>query len=266
MESEGRRLSLKNIAETCAGTFSVEYNDGSKESIYVRTRTQAELEAADILAAKERVRIGALYAVGQPKGDALRQELALSSDLALAEQIVMAEESELRQAAGRQIKQIMPFDPQAYRTDKEREDARAKHEQRQRQYDLDVENAYNQLVEERTKELVALGHEQLVEQAVRPIIAEQIRMELQPAQWDWAILDTFRDSADHSKPYFESVEEIPQAVQIKAQMIATMTEVAQVRACEIKNSLGRPVLTLGSAKSTQEPGPDPSTQDSAASE
>lgn len=257
-------MSLKTLAGGCAQEFTLHFASGS-ETIFVRTRTQAEIEAAQISTAEERLKIQQSYEPGNTLYESLICELRQDSEVSLVSMIITHEWSELMVQARTSIKTLIPFDPSMYRTEADREKARKKHEQLAEAQREEFDAKVRELVEKRREQLMTMPHETLVEMAIRPRVQIAIQYESNRLYHDCLIMDCIRCADDHSKSYFEDASEVPTLAAVRGLLLDAISHVEQVGAVEIKNSQGRSVASIGPAASTPEPTKDPSTRGSRAS-
>jgi len=253
-------LTLKSVADMCAQEFVIEYPNGS-EKIWVRTRTQSEIEAATIEAAEARLRIVESYKPGQTLYESLVADLRLKPPYALVGVIAQAETGDIRARARRTLPTPMPFDGSRYRTDSDREKAEREHQDRLEQYEADVEAKCRELQNVREDQLLSEPKEGLVELALAPLLDLQLRIEINGLMEAYLIRDCVRCADDHSKPYFATLDEIPRG-RGRIALLNCIGEVELVGVVDIKNSQGRSVLSTGPAESIPEVTEVPSTQTS----
>lgn len=252
-------LTLKSAAEMCAQEFVIEYPNGS-EKIWVRTRTQSEIEVATVEAAEARLRIVESYKPGQTLYESLMADLRLKPPYALVGVIAQAESGDIRARAKRTFPTPMPFDPSRYRTDTDREKAEREHQDRLQQYEVDVEAKCRELQNAREDQLLSEPKETLVELALAPLLDLQLRIEVNALMEGYLIRDCVRCADDHTKSYFATLDEIPRG-RGRIALLNCIEEVELVGVVDIKNLQGRSVLLTGSAASTPEAGAVPSTPD-----
>lgn len=261
------KISLRKAALTCAGEFSISYQDGSTDKVYVRTRTQSEIQAADMATAEERLAIKEKYKTGSTFYNSLVASLEMESEDSLAAIILLSDMGEIAQKARRELPVLMPFDPGRYKTAGDLAKAEEAYEQRKADYDNQLDQAVRRLISEREAKLVQSPKSELVEKAIRPRIQMFIEQESQTLLQAWHIYDSVYLADDSSKHYFDNVEEvIDLAPQVKDVFLAAIEQVSIVRPIDIKNSQGKSVMLIGLAEPTPEVSILPSTNDSQGSD
>lgn len=256
----GSNVSLRNLAEQCAQEFTVNYASGS-ETIWVRTRTQAEIDATNIEIAEHRLRIATSYDPGNTLYNALISSLRLESDTGLISIILGAEYMEFVRQARSALPTLLPFDGSRYRTDADRQRAEKEHKKRLAKWQEDLDSKTREYMDRRREQLIAMSHDELVDKAVGPKVQLAIELECAPHLQSYMIRDCIRDGQDHSKRYFESVDDVPLQPEVRQMLLSAIEQVEQVGVLDIKNSQGRSVLSIGPAENTPEAGQDPSTED-----
>jgi hypothetical protein len=258
----GNNMSLKAAAELCAQEFTVNYEGGGIETIWIRTRTQAEIEEEERQMADARLAIKEKYRVGTTAYQSLVIDMDMESDRSLAALIAGAEELEISRRAIRDLPSLIPFDPSKYHSESDRARAEEEFDKRRAERDDCYRQKVNELTSKREEELLTLAHEKLVELAAGPVIRNLVRIETEILAQSYIIKDCVRDGEEHARPYFDSVEEIPPPGAVRDSMLAAIEAVDQIRPVEIKNSQGRSVMQIGPADDTRERTGDSLTNDS----
>lgn len=231
------RLSLKNAAEHCAKEFTVKYADeaGSEEKIWVRTRTQAETEAAFDATADERIAIKEKYRKGSPFHKLLVADFEYYTIEELAAQVAQSETRDFARKAQVTVPQLMPLDVSKYSSKAALSKAEESYEERQKERDVLIEAEVKRLLDIRISELMASPREALIDMIVRFQVQMAIGAESNWLLETYAIFDCIRDGEDHLKRYFDAIEEIPEEPSIRSMLLDCMNEVDAISPLEIKN-------------------------------
>lgn len=249
----GSKMSLKRAAELCAQPFTIEYPDGS-ESIWIQTRTDQDIRAMQEAIVKDRLAIRDRYRPGTDHYQALVATIELSSVEELVAQIIDNEEQRIRERAERGLPRLMPFEDGKFKNEEDRRRAEIAHEDRVKALEEKIDEKMRELAAARETQLLAMPKDDLVRMAIEPQISYRIDSDTMGLVQDYVIYDSIRDGEDHDARYFDSVEDVASLPPtVKAMLMAAITEVANIRPCDIKNGQGRSVMPTGPAETTPEP-------------
>ena len=259
---QGRKLSLKAVAESCAQTFTLNLGDGSEERIWVRTQTQVERDCMRSALEEKRVEVQRRYTVGTTAHECYIWELRQKSEMELASDVAAQDYTLLQNRARTKLPRLIPPKQDGYRTEAERLKAEADHEKRSDEWLLSWKEATEKLVAEREDELCKLEKDKLVEMAAMAFFKAKVEEDLEPIAEAHIICDCVRLESDHSGPYFDLLEEVPDRGWVRTFLLMAIRVVDDVRPVDIKNSEGKSVLPSGLAVNIQEVTEESSTTDS----
>lgn len=229
------KLSLRQAAELCAMSFTVKYPDGSEEKLWVRTRTQSETEEALESTAEKRLALRERYAKGSVNYRLLVSNFDSFTTEELAKMVSQIEIVDLQRKAQTKVAQPMPLDVSKYSSKTALAKAEDEYEIRKQEYQKLVQAEVDKLTEQRIQVLVTEPRDQLIEMLVRMQIQVVINEETSKLLEDYTIFDCIRKGEDHSQRYFESIDEIPDAPQIRNMLIDCIDQVDAIEPIEIKN-------------------------------
>lgn len=260
-------MTLRNAASLCAQEFTVEYADGSKETIFVRTPGEVEISAANAEIAEERVKFHDDYKPGTTLYKSFAMSLEYMSDSELAQMVMSTEILDMRQRAELETPSPMTPDWSRYKTDKELETAEEAHKCRVADYQREVQNKFQARASVRLDELTKLSHEELIERAIRPALKNLLEQKTRELTDNHFYFLAVRCGDDHGKTYFDDPSEIATLPEpIKDLLDRAVSALGEIQVADIKNSQGKSVGPTGLAASTPEATTAHSTTDSQASD
>jgi hypothetical protein len=246
----GTQMSLKRAAELCAQTFTLDLQDGSTETIWIRTLTALEREEATEAHANLRQEIRRKYAEGTARREALVGELEVLDSSSLIGIILQSEWRDIAQRARRSLPALMPPDLSNYRTEEKREQARERYEKAQEEQTASIGAAIDELTAKRETELAERSREEILAKALKLAIEIAIANDAFGIEDDYKIFYGVYAGDDHDERYFEDIETVrslPDSVKHAFRQAAR--EVDNVEPVDIKNSRGRSVTLTGPAES-----------------
>jgi hypothetical protein len=253
------RMTLKRAAELCAQEFTVRYGDGSEEVIWIRTRTQLEIDESETAIAKRRLALKERYSPGQPDYESLVLDLQLTEPATLAGMVAAMDMDEIGRRVARELPQLIPLDPSKYHNESDRQKAESDYEDRKAAREQEWEQKVKEALDKRQGELVALPMTELSEKAIPAYLRQRIAAETLAWREAYLIYQCVRRADDHGEPYFDSVEDVPEQAAVRGPLLASIGQVEAVTPIDIKNSPGRSVSPSGPAASTPEVTPESST-------
>jgi len=248
----GGTKSVRDWAALCAQEFSLTFADGSVDKVWIRTRTQTEMEAARDAVAAVRLATKRKYAPGTDGYEALTVELEFMSNADLAELIAGAELASIMRHAHRELPALVPLDPGKYRTDAERLKAEDAQEAREAERAEQVRAKAEELSDKRRAELERMDHEIVVQTAARFSIERLIMEAAQEEMVTRWLFDAVRDAEDHALSYFGTLEAVPQQMAVRDNFLTVVQSVDAISPVDIKNSPGRSGTPTEPAESTPE--------------
>ena len=260
----GGTKSIRDWAALCAQEFTLTFADGSTETVWIRTRTQTEIEAARDAVAVVRLATKRKYAPGTDYYEALTVELEFMPTPDIAELIAGAEIASIMRQAHRALPALMPLDPGNYQTDAERLKAEDEQDKREAERAGLVRAKVEELTAKRRAELEAMEHDAVVQMAARFSIERLIMEAAQEEMVTRWLFDAVRMADDHSLPYFGMLDGVPQQMAIRDSFLTVVQTVDAISPVDIKNSPGRFGTPTVPAASTPEATPESSTPDSPA--
>lgn len=263
----GEVMTLKRAAELCAKEYVVTLQDGSnnvfEEKIWIRTQTDPEKQEAELALSNRRKELKTKYAEGSEYYDEFISEIERYSNELLALLLVQSERMDIQQKAKRSLPKPMPFDISKERTRAQQEKAEDDYQKRTDEYEKKLDDEVERMKSEREGQLADLPNKDLIVMAIKPAVWNRIDNELAKLDLAHQIFNCIRQAADHTLPYYDSVEEVlGQPESIKEVLLAAIAEVDTVRPIDIKNLQGKSVMQIGLAADTQEVIPDHSMKDS----
>jgi hypothetical protein len=190
------------------------------------------------------------YKPGQASYESCIAELEMATEPQLATLVANSELREIGQKAQRQIPKLMPFDPSKYYSDEDKAKAEEAYNSRLDEHERQYDEKLYQLLDARIDELSKLPKDRLIEMASPNVTRARISNETEAVQEVSIIMDCFREMSDHSKPYFESEDQVPPPGQIRQSLLEALVEVNLFNPVDIKNSLGRFEQPNGPAESS----------------
>lgn len=257
------RRGLLKAAELCAQTFNVHYGDGESESIWIRTLTSSEYGEIDDKLAARRREVWSKYAEGSDRRVVLSNELESQSTSDLVAFLLMFEVQDIARKSRRRVPALMPFNPDKYTDEAARLKAEEEYKHREEEHQQMVKKTIEDLTAAKEKEFLSKQRGELLDLALRLTIRKAVNEDEGTLPEDYRILFAVYLGDDHSKRYFDSLDEVQSLpTSIKVDLLRAINEVDTVRPIDIKNSAGRSGQQIVPAENTLEPGTAPSTGDS----
>jgi hypothetical protein len=250
----------------CAQEFEINYDDRTKEKIWVRTLSSGELREAEIARHSARAEVRKRYAEGSESRQEIADTLEGYTVNQLAAVIVSEEMPALADRARRDLPQLIEPDWSRYTTEATREKAQDEYEVRKKEH---REQVYAKMIEYAQVREKQLAESTTIEELRKTVLAVSIRSSIdaqtQNFEDDYKIFHGFYQ-ADRETKMFESpadVGALPDA--LKSYLMVMVTQVDLVIPCDIKNSPSRSGRATEPAENTQAPTKGRSTLGSQAS-